>query len=348
MEVEIYVIPCGQGDTIILHLLNKSWVLIDCNLPQGTVRDAFFKKVELLGIQRFDVICLTHPHGDHFTGMRQVLEHFTSSGRSVGHFCDIGPTPRQVRDIRDILKGTSSFSEYKNLYHFIVQAVEAGRMGYFPAAENTEPLPVLKRSGVLQLLPLGPRPESQLVNFHKTLESGAVHGDPNRLSLVLALIVRTPKREFDALLAADVGSDEFKNALKCIERRLETPTSFKFDVIKVAHHGSLASHRGSGAAECCKGDRECIAAISAGFSRVLPDREVLSDYLNKKWIVLLTTKRVARRRTYVIELSNRGSGYESESHEIRINWSDGSGVSWSPEEARISLVDLPNYQSALD
>jgi hypothetical protein len=113
VEIEIYVIPCGQGDTIILHLLNKSWVLIDCNLPQGTVRDAFFKKVELLGIQRFDVICLTHPHGDHFAGMRQVLEHFTSSGRSVGHYCDSGPTSRQFRDM---LKGTSSFSEYKSLW----------------------------------------------------------------------------------------------------------------------------------------------------------------------------------------------------------------------------------------
>jgi ribonuclease BN (tRNA processing enzyme) len=266
VDVEIYVIPCGKGDTIILHLLKKSWVLIDCNLPQGPVRDEFFKKVELLGIQRFDVICLTHPHGDHFTGMRQVLEHFTSSGRSVGHFCDSGPTPRQVSET---LKGTSSFSEYKRLYRFIVQAVKAGRMGYFPAAENAEPMPVLRRSDVLQLLPLGPRPEAQLIDFHRTLESGAVHGDPNNLSLVLALIVRTPQREFDALLAADVDGNGFKNALQCLERRLESPNSFKFDVIKVAHHGSLDSHRGSGAAECCKGDRNVLRPfrlVAPGFS----------------------------------------------------------------------------------
>ena len=70
--------------------------------------------------------------------------------------------------------------------------------------------------------------------------------------------------------------------------------------------------------------------------------------VDRDWTVLVTTKRVARRRTYALELSGRTSEPEFETEEIHIKWSEETGLSWWPEEVRVNLVDLPNYQSALD
>ena len=62
-------------------------------------------------------------------------------------------------------------------------------------------------------------------------------------------------------------------------------------MVKVAHHGSLDSHRGSTVCRCHKTQGECVAAISTGDFDVLPDREVLQDFLDNDWTVILTTKR---------------------------------------------------------
>jgi glyoxylase-like metal-dependent hydrolase (beta-lactamase superfamily II) len=64
--VEIHFVHCGNGDTILLGIQRKTWVLIDCCLPKGPIRDHFFELVGNLGIQRLEAIFLTHPHEDHY------------------------------------------------------------------------------------------------------------------------------------------------------------------------------------------------------------------------------------------------------------------------------------------
>ena len=67
--MQVFFLECGQGETILLHLEGRYWVLIDCYLPKGPIRDSFFELVDRLQIRRLDVLCLTHPHDDHYHGM---------------------------------------------------------------------------------------------------------------------------------------------------------------------------------------------------------------------------------------------------------------------------------------
>ena len=59
LNLEIHVLECGHGDTILIRLPKEKWALIDCHLPQGRIRDRFFQFVEDRHIVRLDLLCLT-------------------------------------------------------------------------------------------------------------------------------------------------------------------------------------------------------------------------------------------------------------------------------------------------
>src|SRR5438067_13331787 len=92
LAVAIHLFPCGHGDTILIEYGDNRWSLIDCFLPKkdGT-RDRFFDFVaNRAKIRRLDFIFQTHPDYDHYHGMIDVIQHFTTGGRSVGWYLDTG------------------------------------------------------------------------------------------------------------------------------------------------------------------------------------------------------------------------------------------------------------------
>lgn len=114
------------------------------------------------------------------------------------------------------------------------------------------------------------------------------------------------------------------------------------------HDGSLDSHAGSDVCKHKKTNTETVAAISAGPFDVLPDREVLKDFIRHDWTVLLTTKRMPTRRQYALELSGKpvGGAMNVQAQNITLTWTEDEGLLWSPAEARVSAEELSNYQTA--
>ena len=271
--LEIFVLHCGQGDTILLRLLGEKWVLIDCNLPKGLAQKEFFSLIDKLGVQRLDLICLTHPHDDHYTGMEAVLHHFSSNGRSVGTFCDCGTEPKEIHTLLARKnRPNSSVREYERLYQYLYSMFESGQIQYFRADENSEPILVSKE---IKLMAVGPRPVVSKLANQKALASGKIRFELNHLSIVLALIVRTEKGQFDGLLAADTDANGFRAAMEKLQSRIPGKSNPSFDFIKVSHHGSLDSHANSNVCKHKKEDKKAVAAISTGCFDVLPDREVI-------------------------------------------------------------------------
>lgn len=194
---------------------------------------------------------------------------------------------------------------------------------------------------------IGPRPELAKLAVQSTLAAGKIRDDLNRLSIVLALLTRSRGKMFDALLAADTDADGFQSAMLSLKARTLNEASPQFDAIKVSHHGSLESHNGSDICKHKKPDIETVAAISAGAFDVLPDREVLNDFLQHGWTVLLTTKRTPRRHHFALELSGRPTEPATvQTHDLRLKWSPEQGISWEPIESRVAVDELPNYQTA--
>lgn len=343
-KIEIHVFQCGQGDTIVLRLPNEKWALIDCNLAKGPIRDAFLSTLASWGVNRLDLICLTHPHDDHYNGLEAIIRHFTSENRSLGIFCDCGTEPKEVHTLLVRRQRPESVTrEYESLYSIIIELINSGKLKYVRADENN--IPVIK-SGDARLMPIGPKAELAKVAVRNTIATGSIRADLNQLSVVLALTAGSNNNNFSALLAADADSVGIRSALISYKEKTDTQ-QVAFDFVKVSHHGSLHSHEGCGICDARNPSRESIAVVSCGLSDVLPDRKVLADFIAKNWTLLLTTKRLISRPQYAFEVSGSSaiSTTVSQERNISVTW-DGNQINWSPQEARVEASDLGNYQSA--
>jgi len=88
-----------------------------------------------------------------------------------------------------------------------------------------------------------------------------------------------------------------------------------------------------------------VAVVSAGMRSLLPERLVLSDYLNNKWTVLITATRGVRkpRTRFAFLASKNPSSFATGNHDIQLSWSANEGLRWKPPEAQVTEVDLLSY-----
>lgn len=348
--IEIHLLYCGHGDTILIRLSGDKWVLVDCHLPAGPIRRQFFEFVETHGIRRLDLLCLTHPHRDHFEGMLEVVQYFTASDRSIGFYCDSGVDPVQVRDILVAEnRPASEVSDYAELHHRLDGLIDKGTLQYYRADANGAPIRIKGDHGV-QFVPMGPDPAVVRRMIREALRSGEVRGSVNQLSLILLLQVRSNDVSLDALLAGDAEPASLSRALEGFGQGSQTESGrLELDIVKVPHHGSAKSH----CANLCGAKRNsdrAIAAISAGTRRALPDREVMREYADAGWTVLVTTKRFGlRRKDSPLTLSGvaKRDQYSVDTHNIHICWDKNSGLAWEPVAAFVSPQELEFYDSTL-
>lgn len=64
----------GQGDSSLLRLPDGSNVLIDGGVPE--MGDRLVKDLHDRGVQRLDMVIMTHPHADHVGGLHRVFQEF--------------------------------------------------------------------------------------------------------------------------------------------------------------------------------------------------------------------------------------------------------------------------------
>ena len=80
-KLELYVTNACYGESIIVHLPNDTWGVIDCYGPPPASDPDPEKNPTLQflikrGVKELEFLCLTHPHQDHYRGMSHLLEHF--------------------------------------------------------------------------------------------------------------------------------------------------------------------------------------------------------------------------------------------------------------------------------
>ena len=205
-------------------------------------------------------------------------------------------------------------------------------------------------------MPIGPNPATArrlLRSFaRRTGASLRIREDLNLISLVLVLRMRGALT-CDALLVGDTDGPGLNQALQALND-YDAGAPCEFDFLKVAHHGSLDSHRDSKICSTRRTKGDAVAAISTGTDYdVLPDREVMADFINCGWKVLITTKRVEREpRDRALDLATRGgrtpATYSPVTNTIVVKWTEQDGFSWTPPEAEVKREELSNYSSAID
>ncbi|MDQ7772475.1 MAG: MBL fold metallo-hydrolase [Elusimicrobiales bacterium] len=78
-QLNVYFLNVGQGDATYIELPNGSNVLIDGGPSSLPVREFLMAK----GVRKIDHVVLTHPHSDHYRGLKKVFQYF-----QVGNFYD--------------------------------------------------------------------------------------------------------------------------------------------------------------------------------------------------------------------------------------------------------------------
>jgi len=352
-SVEIHLFACGHGDTLLIRFPGNKWCIVDCYLPEeGGIRQRFFAFVQSKGIEHLSFIFLTHPHFDHFHGMVEVVDYFTSDGRSLGAYCDVGLNSQQVKGLLHNAPGERAFDRLQDRLDSLA---EANAIRFYEINEKHEPLSPTGFEDIIQLVPIAPSAalkrrvaRSDIRKLKRGTDTRLV---ANALSLMLVLSIKHEGRGCNVLLAGDAGTEEIEEALATWEERAaERGRSASFDAVKVPHHGSFKSR----SEKLCRASRDVddlrIAAISVGGARPgLPDRRVVEDYLRNDWEVFVTTKpAVARRRNSILDLANRGHASEDtpQMHDIAITWTSDTGLAAEPDSARVRLEDLASFQTA--
>ncbi len=352
-HVELYLFACGHGDTLLVRLPDDRWVLIDCYLPkQGGVRNRFFDFVEEKGIKHLTAVFQTHPDYDHFHGMHDVLKHFIEvDAKSVGLYVDCGLNAQQIK--RLLLKPERpGRDEFRQLQDALREWDQQGRIDLRELDANRPPIAPEVFHGRIAFIPVAPDPkvkrrltEANLDEFGKNPRAKLA---ANELSLVLVLAVNDGKAKLNALLSADSDREGIRRAVDLWKDHANKGgISDRFNVIKVAHHGSRRNH----VSELCtfgtNDGASKVAAVSAGERAALPDRQVLAEYLDAGWTVMVTTTRKTRRIDRAVYLHvNQANQASFKQSTVELKWNRDGDFSFEPSDAVVAKDDLAAYATA--
>lgn len=350
---EVILLHCGHGDTILLRLPPDRWILIDCHLPAGEVRQRFFDLVEQRGINRLVAIFLSHPDSDHFHGMLDVVRHFSQPGRGIKFFGDSGITSKDIAHAF-FAAGHPDADEYAELQAELTTLFKKRALTYLRADEHSRtPIRRLHDRTTYRLIPVGPDSTHVRALLQSTLDRLS-RGAANAFSLVLVLQAVCdpphPARPFTMLLSGDAERNGIESALGAWRRHEErVGDALGFAAVKVPHHGSKHNHSPNLSAAAA-GHPDPVAVVTVGDRfRALPSRAVLQSFKDNGWKVLLTTKRVVPPpgADTPLTLAGRLSAakpYDCQCQSIWITWNPKDTVmNWGPPTALLDDAELDLY-----
>ena len=214
--IEIYLLQCGHGDTILIRLPDDRWGLIDCYLPeQYGIRSRFFRFIEEKKIKTFEFIFQTHPDRDHYHGMQAVIEHFLGRGEKIEYYIDTG---LNARVLDTLLQGWPVPSaEYELLQDKLEEWDESGQIQWFELTARSMSFVPRGYHDQIEFVPIGPDPgEKRRIMTSDLRKPGTkpkTRPEANELSLVVVLAVKISDRTLNVLLGADAGVESLGRAL---------------------------------------------------------------------------------------------------------------------------------------
>lgn len=253
---KLHLVFCdvGQGDAV-LATYKGNQILIDGG-PDQSVLNCLSRHMPFWD-RKIELVLLTHPDGDHFTGLIFVLERF-----KVGKFL-ANPF---------IIKGNSDLEKLARLIE------EKSIPFYSPSQEDKIKLAEIsldvlwpEKSKLVEIERLS-QVEKEKIGGFWVLDDSLV--DSNQYSIVTNLNYGN----FDALLTGDIPAEEGK--LLSWQKRL-----FPVEVLKASHHGSANDNPD----ELYRGTRAKLVVFSVGENSFGHPSGELIEKLKSKEIKILRT-----------------------------------------------------------
>ena len=272
-EVEIIVMGPGTGESILVHVGDGNWVIIDCFNIQigekkarrpGPAPTQYLREIGVNCEESVKGIVLTHPHRDHAAGLSKMFDECMSP---TGEYPPL------------YVPGVLSESQWKN--YFDSESKDTRTLTYHlehafnRASKNNKLVPVIRTSrllGDLDCLQVI-SPTSKAVIKRGQADFKASDANPNLSSIVLWL----EKGGTQALFGADMENHpEF--GWEQILKETDISTNGQSTFVKIPHHGSDGS-RHEQVYDLFKDSKGYIAAITRNnnprgkLRQTLPDEE---------------------------------------------------------------------------
>lgn len=228
----------GNGDSIILQWINDEGYeelgIIDCNLKPGN-ENPVLEELQALSSNEIHFVVLSHPHYDHYSGLRQIFEYCENNGIPIKSFLH---TAKQVPEfLKTAVKTMEAKKELEALFKKVRELKAINLIGHFSYIDFDRR--DLKLNSKLSIRFLAPSPEEDenYLREAKLFSEEQFHNNPNANWLSSVLKVYT--KDWYVLLTADAERPVLK---KLGKKHQEKEFSEALSLGQAPHHGSLNNH----------------------------------------------------------------------------------------------------------
>ena len=226
----------GHGDCILLEWEGaadeKGLGIIDCNAYGAS--NPVVDRLRALECVEIDFILLSHPHHDHFSGMKRVLEYCDEQEVRIGQF--YYTVYGGLKDyLRSLVLSHSEGNQLADLFRKMRDLYDQGIIGtYGLINNNTKPIPLSAELSLQFLAPSQP----DIDHFLRTLYDDDFKQRENAKANLLSTIIAVGTSSWHVLLTADVE----RKTLKGIGRGPLKRSQRDLVLGQVPHHGSPRNH----------------------------------------------------------------------------------------------------------
>jgi len=280
-EVEVSIFGPGKGESVLVHLCENRWIIVDSCIDQRTREIPALSYLERAGVAAeaaVELVVGTHAHDDHFAGISKVFEK-CSAAQFV---CSDAMTKEEFLALRraDIATQTGlrkrSFSEYDEVFRLVMERSPKGP-GFRPLKYAIEQRVLIPKGANADTSVIALSPSDEAVTRARVaLKSAypdpgsplkAITVDPNELAV--ALWVEAAGK---AIL---LGADLLRGPAGC--GWLAVLATFNPDtlasVFKIPHHGSITGHHSEVWNQLLEPNSVALLAPFRGGKNPLPDRD---------------------------------------------------------------------------
>jgi hypothetical protein len=258
-QIEICVFGPNYGESIVLHLGNGNWVVVDSCIHADTNEPVSLAYLRAIGIDpatAIKAIIATHWHDDHYKGFSQI---FSAAPAAYIWIASVLTEREVIQFVSRIGKNKTTvagnkLSEFSKTIAEILRRHEAGLLSFGFATARTRIYslsPVLSGHGFLsEVRALSPS-HGDVLNFMKRImadmprsrqtKRAAPSPQPNHISIATMISVGTTT---SALLGADVENSGEPTAgwEAILGAHNHSPLAPVATVYKISHHGSQNAH----------------------------------------------------------------------------------------------------------
>lgn len=246
-EFEVSLFGPGIGESVVAHLGNGKWIVVDSCLAAGGERPIAIEYLECLGVdisQNLELVVASHWHDDHIRGLAQLVKDapkatfVCSAALLKKEFLTLVAASRNCR----LIEHTSGLSEFRTILDHLTDE-KGKKSGPDRYADEGKLLHRTEHPHSIEVWSLSPSAQTITDSNLFFAEFLPIEGEPiarvrtpspNEVSVVILI----KSAEVSILLGADLetGANE-RRGWRAIIRSNVCPES-RSGIYKVAHHGS--------------------------------------------------------------------------------------------------------------